>query len=144
MRSLLFIPADDEKKLAKGLATGADALILDLEDSVSAAQKPAARVLAKAYLEETAALEHRPQMVVRINALDTPFWQDDLIGVMEARPDAILLPKARSGEDVHTLSVALGGDEQRAVKPGRGTGIIALVTETPISLLQLQIGRAHA
>ena len=82
MRSLLFIPADDEKKLAKGLATGADGLILDLEDSVSAAQKPAARVLAKAYLEETTAREQRPQILVRINALDTPFWQDDLIGVM--------------------------------------------------------------
>jgi len=137
MRSLLFIPADDEKKLAKGLATGADGLILDLEDSVSAAQKPAARVLAKAYLEETTAREQRPQILVRINALDTPFWQDDLIGVMDARPDAILLPKARSGEDVHTLSVALGGAEQRASKPGRGTRIIALTTETPISLLQM-------
>src|SRR5262245_64670086 len=84
MRSLLFIPADDEKKLAKGLATGADALILDLEDAVSVARKPAARVLAKAYLEQTAAVEHRPQILVRINALDTPFWQDDLLGVMEA------------------------------------------------------------
>ncbi len=137
MRSLLFIPADDEKKLAKGLGTGADGLILDLEDSVSAANKPAARALAKAYIEATAAGEHRPQILVRINALDTPYWQDDLIGVIDARPDAILLPKARSGEDVHTLSVALGSAEQRAAKPGPGTRIIALTTETPISLLQM-------
>jgi citrate lyase subunit beta/citryl-CoA lyase len=137
MRSLLFIPADDEKKLAKGLATGADGLILDLEDSVSAANKPAARALAKAYIETTAAGAHRPQLLLRINALDTPYWQDDLLGVMDARPDVILLPKARSGEDVHTLSVALGQAEQRGVTPGRGTRIIALTTETPISLLQM-------
>jgi citrate lyase subunit beta/citryl-CoA lyase len=137
MRSLLFIPADDEKKLAKGLATGADALILDLEDAVSAARKPAARSLAKQYIEETQRSASRPQLLVRINALDTAYWQDDLLGIMEAHPDAIVLPKARSGEDVHTLSVALGHAEQRAGKQGRGTRIIALTTETPISLLQM-------
>jgi citrate lyase subunit beta/citryl-CoA lyase len=137
MRSLLFIPADDEKKLAKGLATGADALILDLEDAVSAARKPAARSLAKQYIEETQRSASRPQILVRINALDTAYWQDDLLGIMEAHPDAIVLPKARSGEDVHTLSVALGHAEQRAGKQGRGTRIVALTTETPISLLQM-------
>jgi citrate lyase subunit beta / citryl-CoA lyase len=137
MRSLLFIPADDEKKLAKGLASGADGLILDLEDSVSAARKPAARTIAKQYIEATAASQPRPQILVRINALDTPYWQDDVTGVMEARPDGILLPKARSGEDVHTLSVALGHAEQRTGKQGAGARIIALTTETPISLLQM-------
>ena len=62
MRSLLFIPADDEKKLAKGLASGADGLILDLEDSVSAARKPAARTIAKQYIEATVASQPRPQI----------------------------------------------------------------------------------
>lgn len=137
MRSLLFIPADDEHKLAKGLATGADALIIDLEDSVSAARKPAARAVAKAYIAANVARRPRPQILVRINALDTAFWQEDLVGVIDARPDAILLPKARSGEDVHTLSVALGEAEQRAGKPGHATRIIALTTETPISLLKM-------
>ena len=137
MRSLLFIPADDEKKLAKGLAIGADALILDLEDAVSAARKPAARLLAKQYIEATTGSGGRPQILVRINALDTPYWQDDLIGIMDAPPDAILLPKARSGDDVHTLSVALGHAEQRTGKLAKGTRIIALTTETPISLLQM-------
>ena len=137
MRSLLFIPADDEHKLAKGLATGADALIIDLEDSVSAARKPAARAVAKAYIAANVARQPRPQILVRINALDTAFWQEDLVGVIDARPDAILLPKARSGEDVHTLSVALGEAEQRAGKPGHATRIIALTTETPISLLKM-------
>src|SRR5262245_45244008 len=137
MRSLLFIPADDEKKLAKGQTTGADALILDLEDAVSAARKPAARLLAKQYIEAATGSGGRPQILVRINALDTPYWQDDLIGIMDAPPDAILLPKARSGDDVHTLSVALGHAEQRTGKPAKGTRIIALTTETPISLLQM-------
>ena len=71
MRSLLFIPADDEKKLAKGVATGADALILDLEDAVSAPRKAAARPIAAHYIKETRGKPGSPAIYVRINALDT-------------------------------------------------------------------------
>ena len=74
MRSLLFIPADDEKKLAKGVGCGADALILDLEDAVSAARKAAARVITAQYVAATRALKTRPLIYVRVNALDTPYW----------------------------------------------------------------------
>jgi citrate lyase subunit beta / citryl-CoA lyase len=137
MRSLLFIPADDEKKLGKGLATGADALILDLEDAVSLPRKATARTLAAQYIAETRQREVRPRLYVRINALDTNLWQDDVAGVAGARPDGILLPKARSGEDVHTLSIALNHEEERSGAPVGSTRILALVTETPISLLQL-------
>jgi citrate lyase subunit beta / citryl-CoA lyase len=137
MRSLLFIPADDEKKLGKGLATGADVLILDLEDAVSPPRKAAARSLAAQYIAETRQREVRPRLYVRINALDTNLWQDDVAGVAGARPDGILLPKARSGEDVHTLSIALNHEEERSGAPVGSTRILALVTETPISLLQL-------
>ena len=137
MRSLLFIPGDDEKKLGKGLGSGADALILDLEDSVSAARKGAARQMAAHYIATTRALEMRPLLYVRINALDTPLWEDDLAGVMGARPDGILLPKARSGEDVHTLSIALHHAEERAAAPTGATRIIAIATEVAISLLKL-------
>jgi citrate lyase subunit beta/citryl-CoA lyase len=137
MRSMLFIPADDEKKVGKGSASGADALILDLEDSVSAARKPAARSIAAQYLAETRQQQRRPLLYVRINALDTGFWQDDLVGVMDARPDGILLPKARSGEDVHTLSVALGHAEERSAQTAAPTRIVALTTETPVSLLHM-------
>src|SRR5262245_66161401 len=105
MRSLLFIPGDDENKLGKGLGSGADALILDLEDSVSAARKGAARRIAAHYIATTRVLEMRPLLYVRINALDTPLWEDDLAGVMGARPDGIVLPKARSGEDANKLSI---------------------------------------
>src|SRR5215468_5402381 len=105
MRSLLFIPGDDGKKLAKGVGCGADALILDLEDSVSVARKAAARSITAQYIAATRALERRPLLYVRINALDTALWEDDLAGVMASCPDGIMLPKARSGEDVHKLSI---------------------------------------
>src|SRR5262249_55286020 len=111
MRSLLFIPADDEKKLGKGVASGADALILDLEDAVSAARKPAARDIVARYIALTKTQVRRPQLFVRINALDGSDWEKDLEGMAGSGPDGIVLPKARSGEDVHKLSIALAHAE---------------------------------
>lgn len=137
MRSQLFIPADDEKKLGKGLASGADALIIDLEDSVSASRKAAARGVAAQYITATRALEKRPLLYVRINALDTLYWEDDLGGVIGSQPDGVILPKARSGADVHTLSIALNHAEERAGAIKGATRIVALTTEVPISLLQM-------
>jgi len=137
MRSLLFIPGDDEKKLGKGVGSGADALILDLEDSVSAARKSAGRQIASQYIAATRALETRPRLYVRINALDTPLWEDDLTAVMGSAPDGILLPKARSGEDVHKLSIALHHAEERAGASTGATRIIAIATEVAVSLLKL-------
>jgi citrate lyase subunit beta / citryl-CoA lyase len=137
MRSLLFIPADDEKKLGKGVGCGADALILDLEDAVAAARKAQARTIAAEYIAATRALPKRPLLYVRVNAMDTPHWEADLAGVVGARPDGILLPKARSGADVHTLSIALDHAEERSGADKGSTRIIALVTEVPVSLLKL-------
>jgi citrate lyase subunit beta/citryl-CoA lyase len=74
---------------------------------------------------------------VRINALDTPYWQDDLAGVMGAAPDGIMLPKPRSGEDVHKLSIALNHAEERAGIAAGATRIIAIATELPVSLLSM-------
>jgi citrate lyase subunit beta/citryl-CoA lyase len=138
MRSLLFIPADDERKLAKGPTSGADALILDLEDAVSEARKGAARTLAAQFIVDLWARDGRPLIYVRINALDTAHWQDDLAGVIGSRPEGILLPKARSGEDVHKLSIALDHAEERAGAPKGETRIIVLASEVPASLLALQ------
>ena len=137
MRSLLFIPGDDEKKLAKGVGCGADALILDLEDAVSAARKAAARAITAQYVAATRALKTRPLIYVRVNALDTPYWEDDLAGIMGSHPDGVLLPKARSGGDVHTLSIALNHAEERAGVDRGATRIIAIATEVPVSLLQM-------
>jgi citrate lyase subunit beta/citryl-CoA lyase len=137
MRSLLFVPADSERKLAKGGASGADTLLLDLEDAVSAPRKPAARQMAADYIRSVRAHEVRPRLYVRINALDTPYWQDDLAGVIAAGPDGIMLPKPRSGEDVHTLSIALNHAEEQAGATVGATRIIAIATEMPISLLSM-------
>src|SRR5262245_3827930 len=137
MRSMLFVPADDEKKLGKGADTGADALILDLEDSVSLPRKAAARALAAQYIAAARSREGGPLVYVRVNALDTDLWQHDVAGVVAARPHGILLPKARSGEDVHKLSIALHHEEERAGVDAGSTRIVAIATETPLSLLQL-------
>ena len=137
MRSLLFVPADSQRKLAKGEACGADALILDLEDAVSGSRKPAARGMAADYIRAVRAHESRPRLYVRINALDTSYWQDDLAGVIPAGPDGIMLPKPRSGEDVHTLSIALNHAEERAEAAVGATRIIAIATEMPVSLLSM-------
>jgi citrate lyase subunit beta / citryl-CoA lyase len=137
MRSLLFIPADDEKKLAKGLSTGADALILDLEDAIAAPRKAVARGLAARYIADTRPRQDRPRLYVRINALDTGLWQDDVAAVIGARPDGLLLPKSRSGDDVHRLSLTLRHGEEQAGAPVGSTRVIAIATETPASLLQL-------
>jgi len=137
MRSLLFIPGDDERKLAKGVGCGADALILDLEDAVSSARKAAARAVSAQYVAATRALKTRPLIYVRINALETPYWEDDLASITGSRPDGVLLPKARSGGDVHTLSIALNHAEERAGVDRGATRIIAITTEVPVSLLQM-------
>jgi len=137
MRSLLFIPGDDERKLGKGIAAGADALILDLEDAVAASRKPAARAITAAFIAQAKQSAARPRLYVRINALDTPEWERDLAGITASAPDGILLPKARSGEDVHKLSIALAHAEELADIAKGTTRVIAIATEVPISVLQL-------
>src|ERR1044071_3165451 len=98
MRSLLFVPADSERKLARGLESGADALILDLEDSVAAANRPTARRQARAFLEAYG--PERIRRYVRINPLASGFALDDLAATVSGHPDGILLPKCVP-EDVH-------------------------------------------
>ncbi len=137
MRSFLFIPADSEKKIGKALSFGADALILDLEDSVAPARKASARPLAAAFIKEHRAKTQRPKLFVRINALDTSEWELDLAGVLASGPDGILLPKARSAGDVSSLALALDHEEAKAGLVPGSTRILSLVTEVPVALLTL-------
>jgi citrate lyase subunit beta / citryl-CoA lyase len=137
MRSLLFIPGDSERKQAKAMDTGADALILDLEDSVAPTRKAAAREMTRTFLSAHVATKVRPYLLVRINCLETPFWADDLAGVMAGKPDAILLPKPRNGEDVQRLSVALDHAEATAGVAVGATRIYVIATEVPISVLHM-------
>lgn len=139
MRSLLFVPADSERKMAKAIVSGADAVILDLEDAIAIDGKAQAREMARAFLRSTLASrkEPSPKLYVRINPVSSPFWQEDLAALEGALPDGIMQPKARNGDDVHQLSVALGhAEEKSGVKDG-STRIITLVTEVAVSVLQL-------
>ncbi len=132
MRSLLFVPGDSEKKLDRGLTSGADALIVDLEDSVSPDRKAEARTTALAFLQT--ARRDDLKLLVRVNALDTGLTDDDLDAIVPGRPDAIMLPKAAGGASVTHLHAKLSAREAIAGLPEGGIGIIALATETAASL----------
>jgi citrate lyase subunit beta / citryl-CoA lyase len=137
MRSLLFVPGDDEKKLAKGLASGADALLIDLEDSVALARKPEARRIAAAFLAEAGKASVRPRLFVRINDHGTGLVSQDLDAIMPAAPDGIMLPKSQSGDDVSLLSAKLAVREAESGLPDGRTRIIAIATETARSLFHM-------
>jgi citrate lyase subunit beta/citryl-CoA lyase len=132
MRSLLFVPGDSEKKLDKGLASGADALIVDLEDSVSTDRKAAARATALAFLQS--AKRGGLKLLVRVNALDTGLTDDDLDVIVPGRPDAIMLPKAAGGVSVTHLHAQLSAREAIAGLPDGEIGIVVIATETAASL----------
>jgi citrate lyase subunit beta/citryl-CoA lyase len=137
MRSMLFVPADSEKKLAKSLGSAADVLILDLEDSVAAERRPVAREMACAFIGDARKAGFAGKLYVRINPLDGRDWEADLAGVMPAAPDGIIHPKPESGDDVHRLSIALGHAETHHGHKSGTTRILPIVTETPISVLKL-------
>ena len=125
---------NSERKLAKGAESGADAIILDLEDSVAAERKAGARETALAYLKQHAPQMKRPRLVVRVNALDTGLTGADLDGVVAGRPDMILLPKAEGGPAVTHLDAKLTAREALHGLPEGSIKILALATETAASL----------
>ena len=137
MRSLLFVPADSPRKLQKSLDAGADALIIDLEDSVAPAAKPAAREAARDFIAEVRRSANRPALVLRVNSLDSGAIDADLDAVMSAAPDMILLPKSRNGGDVQHLAAKLAVCEARHGLEDGATRIIAIATETAAAMFGL-------
>jgi len=134
MRSMLFVPAHESSKLTKALSSNADALIIDLEDSVPEAEKARAREICAKFLRE-----HRASMrlFVRINALGTSHTLADLDAVVRAQPHGIMLPKCASGRDVTTLAGYLSEFEARDGVTIGSTQILPIVTETAASLFGL-------
>jgi citrate lyase subunit beta / citryl-CoA lyase len=134
VRSFLFVPADSQRKLARSQQSGADALILDLEDSVVPANRPAARAQARAFLAEGGDAGFR--RYVRINPLESGAALDDLAAVLPGKPHGILLPKCLS-EDVRILDHYLTAFEAAfGLTPG-AVRIIAIATETPAAIFAL-------
>ncbi len=133
MRSALFVPADDEKKLAKALGCGADALIIDLEDSVAAAAKARARRIAAEFVRATAQ-GPRPRLFVRVNPLDSGLTDDDLDAVMPAAPDGVVLPKSLDGTSVQQLGGKLAVREALFGLADGSTRVIAIATESARAL----------
>jgi citrate lyase subunit beta/citryl-CoA lyase len=134
MRSFLFVPGDSPRKLDKGMSSGADALILDLEDSVSPDRKAEARKTTLAYLRQIQPEPTRPRLFVRINALESGLADADLDAVVAGRPDAILLPKAEGGSSIIHLDAKLAAREAVHGLPDGATRIVAIATETAASL----------
>jgi citrate lyase subunit beta/citryl-CoA lyase len=122
LRSMLFVPADSERKLAKALDCPADVLILDLEDSVADARKPTARA----------------RLYVRINPLDTPWAMADLAAAVVPGLAGILQPKTRSAADILRLSHGLDALEARAGIAAGHVRIVPVATETAEALLNMQ------
>jgi citrate lyase subunit beta/citryl-CoA lyase len=130
LRSLLFIPGDSEKKLGNGDRAGADALILDLEDSVLAANKPRARGLTADYLKGRPKGERGSELWVRINALDSKLALADLSAIVAASPDGVMLPKAEGPADIAQLSFYLDALEAQAGLSVGSIRVLPVATET--------------
>jgi citrate lyase subunit beta/citryl-CoA lyase len=148
LRSWLFVPGDSERKQAKALTTDADALILDLEDSVDPAQLPAARVRVRELLDAHAE-GSAPELWVRINTPRGTVWREDLEAVFSARakrkgagdsgraPDGIVLPKVSAPAEIIEVADHLTTLETRGGRSCGATGLLVIGTETPRGLLML-------
>ena len=134
-RSVHFVPGANEKMLAKSLATDADSLVLDLEDAVTPERKDAARGIVGGWLRDVDFAGK--ERVVRLNPLTTPWGRADLDVTMATPPDAYLVPKVRSLEDVTALDAAIGRLEERHGHPRGGVKLILVATETPQGVLNL-------
>ncbi len=130
LRSFLFIPGDSEKKLGKADGCGADALILDLEDSVAPSNKPMARAMVRDFLAARPRGGRASQLWVRINPLDTDMALGDLAAVVDGAPDGIMLPKANGPKDVRALSHYLDALEVRVGVESGSIRVLPVATET--------------
>ncbi len=132
MRSLLFVPADSERKLARARESVASGLILDLEDSVAAAYRPRARLMARAALEGP----RSPELWVRINPIATADALLDLAAIMPSRPFGVLLPKC-TPDDLRRLDDYLSALEAANGTARFATKVVAIATETGAGVFRL-------
>lgn len=149
LRSLLFVPGDSERKQSKALSTPADALLLDLEDSVAEAQLPAARTRVRELLAAQRAgrsqqppharvgVQSSPQLWVRVHSLASGLLLDDLVAVFPGAPDGLVLPKVASATEVIQIDRELAALEARDARPVGSTQLIVIATESAQAVLNL-------
>lgn len=128
LRSLLFVPGDRPERMEKARSIGADALILDLEDSVEGARKPIARESVVGFLQRA---PRDIALFLRVNQLDGGHFEDDLGAIAAARPDGIVLPKAEGATSILDLVRRLRACGLDDIK------ILPIATETPAAIFQL-------
>ena len=133
-RSLLFAPGDSGRKIDKALASSADAIILDLEDSVTPENRPAARELIVQALTEHGA-HHRDRLWVRINPVSTEDCLDDLAAVTVPGLAGVMVPKPDSAQDIDAVSHYLSALERKAGLPRGDVKILSVMTETAQAFL---------
>ena len=131
MRSLLFVPGDDAKKLGKAVGCGADVVILDLEDSVAAGRKALAREMVVDFLKTDAGRDGAPKIAVRLNPMSGPTFFEDIAAFTHVLPWAFVLPKTVHGDDIGRFNETL------ARPPAEWPKLIAIATETAASLFTL-------
>jgi citrate lyase subunit beta/citryl-CoA lyase len=133
LRSFLFVPADSEKKLAKAPGSAADALILDLEDSVAAENRPRARALAQEFLTE----KHRQSIWVRINPLGSEDFIRDVEAMVASRPAGFVVPKPDGPHVLNVIDAHILTRENLAGLPAGSIKLMPVATETPTAVLSL-------
>jgi citrate lyase subunit beta / citryl-CoA lyase len=135
LRSLLFVPGDSARKFARAGECGADALILDLEDSVAPPQKAAARALVSSLIDDRR--DRAWACFVRVNALDTGLTLDDLAAVVKPGLDAILVPKVNGAADLEPIGERLDRLEKDAGMRQGSVKLACVATETPKAMFAL-------
>ena len=138
LRSMLFLPGNNPNMLINGNCLGADAVIFDLEDAVAPAEKDAARILVRNTLRY---MDLRGcETIVRINSIDTPYWQKDLDAIIPVRPGLIMPPKTSCAADVlafgredKTVTVTFGGKTADVTVHVKDVVGIELVSKLPFS-----------
>ena len=124
-RSMLFLPGNNPNMLINGNCLGSDAVIFDLEDAVSPAEKDAARILVRNTIRY---MDFRGcEIIVRINSVDTPYWQADLDTILPEKPNLILLPKAGCKEDIFQVEAYMDTLEEKLGMEKNTVGLMPLI-----------------
>ena len=124
-RSMLFLPGNTPNIIVNGEILGADAVILDLEDAVAPAEKDSARVLVRNAIRNMGF--GKCEVIVRINSIDTAYWQKDLDTIIPVKPNLIMPPKTSCAKDVQVVDEYITGLEKKLGLPNGSVGLIPLI-----------------